>query len=175
MPATVQRSPTPPEGVEAMVRLAFGEGEDALRPEDWGHALGGVHLTAWLDGAPVGHAAVVARRLWCGERELRAGYVEAVATHPGHRRRGIGHALMAAAEAEVAAFELGALAPSDDGLPLYRARGWTPWGGPTAVRRDDGTVERTPEEDGWIFVWPSDHGLDADAVLVCDDRPGDPW
>jgi aminoglycoside 2'-N-acetyltransferase I len=115
MPATVQRSPTPPEGVEAMVRLAFGEGEDALRPEDWGHALGGVHLTAWLDGAPVGHAAVVARRLWCGERELRAGYVEAVATHPGHRRRGIGHALMAAAEAEVAAFELGALAPSDDG------------------------------------------------------------
>ena len=47
-------------------------------PDDWEHALGGVHALLSEDGELIGHASVVQRRLLHGGRALRAGYAEAV-------------------------------------------------------------------------------------------------
>jgi GNAT superfamily N-acetyltransferase len=79
---------------------------------------------AWADGEPVGTAlSYVAHGVVD---------VEAVATLPGHRRRGIGAALTWAAT--LADPDLPAvLMASDDGVGVYREMGylpvtrWTPW------------------------------------------------
>jgi aminoglycoside 2'-N-acetyltransferase I len=87
--------------------------------DNWSHALGGVHVLATADGEPVGHASVVVRRLIAGDRTLRTGYVEAVATAATWRRRGVASAVMTELERLVAGgFELGALAPREQGVAL---------------------------------------------------------
>ncbi|WNV77419.1 GNAT family N-acetyltransferase [Geodermatophilus sp. DSM 44513] len=142
---------------------------------DWQHALGGLHALAWQDGGLVGHGAVVPRRLLHGGRELRTGYVEAVAVAPAHRRRGVTSAVVAALEDVVRdAYDLGALSASDDGAALYAARGWLPWRGPTSVLGPAGPL-RTPEDDGGVFVLPGPVTLDLDGSLTCDWRDGDVW
>ena len=93
--------------IRALVDLAFaGDFDD----HDWAHALGGVHALIEIDGATVGHASVVPRSFWLDDQPLRCGYVEAVAVHPHHRRRGLGWRLMGAMEALIAGTDdLGAL------------------------------------------------------------------
>jgi aminoglycoside 2'-N-acetyltransferase I len=146
-----------------------------LTDEDWEHALGGMHALVWEDGELVGHASVVQRRLLHGGRALRTGYVEAVAVHPDHRRRGLGGALMAELERVVrGAYELGALGASDEGAALYLARGWQRWQGRTYALTPSG-VERTEEEDDAIFVLPVSVQLDLTGDLTCDWRDGDVW
>ncbi len=54
---------------QLLARVFAGEFEDV----DWDHSLGGVHVVARADGALVGHASVVQRRLMTGGRPLRAG------------------------------------------------------------------------------------------------------
>ena len=51
--------------------------------------MGGVHWLAEARGRIVGHASVVPRLLEADGVPLTTGYVEAVATHPDWRRRGI--------------------------------------------------------------------------------------
>ena len=46
---------------------------DDMTPEDWDHALGGVHALIHEGGELIGHASVVQRRLLHGGRALRAG------------------------------------------------------------------------------------------------------
>jgi aminoglycoside 2'-N-acetyltransferase I len=65
---------------------------------DWEHALGGMHALLWDDGALIGHAAVVQRRLLHGGRALRTGYVEGVGVRADRQGRGHGGTLMAALE-----------------------------------------------------------------------------
>lgn len=64
---------------------------------DWEHALGGVHFLVVDADEIVSHASVVERTLIAGEIPLRTGFVEAVATVAGHRRRGCATTLMRAA------------------------------------------------------------------------------
>lgn len=158
--------------VRAMLDDVFaGELSDA----DWEHALGGMHVLLLEDGQPIGHAAVVQRRLLHRGRALRTGYVEAVGVRADRRWRGHGAALMAAAERIVrGAYELGALGATEVGAALYVARGWERWRGPTSTLTPDGVV-RTPEEDGSIYVLPAGTGLDLDGELTCDWRDGDVW
>jgi aminoglycoside 2'-N-acetyltransferase I len=104
---------------------------------------------------------VVPRRLWAGERELRCGYVEAVAVRADRRRAGVGSALMAAVEAVIARdYELGALSATDAGAPLYASRGWRRWEGPLR-----------PEHDT-VYVLGD---VDVTGELTCDWRAGDLW
>jgi aminoglycoside 2'-N-acetyltransferase I len=139
------------------------------------HCLGGMHATVWVEGRLAGHGSIVQRRLLHGGRALRTGYLEGVAVHPGHRRQGHGHALMAALEQVVrGGYELGALAASAAGVPLYAARGWERWSGPTSVLAPDG-LRRTPDDDGAIFFLPVTAWLDPAGDLVCDWRDGDVW
>ena len=160
------------DAARALLDAVFGP---ELTDDDWEHALGGVHALVWEGGELVGHGSVIQRRLLHGGRALRTGYVEAVAVHPGHRRRGIGGALMEALERVVrGAYELGALGASDEGAALYLARGWHRWTGRTYALTPDGVV-RTEEEDDAIFVLPVSAALDLSGELTCDWRDGDVW
>jgi aminoglycoside 2'-N-acetyltransferase I len=159
------------EAHELCVR-AFGERFGA---DDWDHALGGLHGLIRDSDRLVAHGALVQRQLLHGGRTLRTGYVEAVAVDPADRRRGHAAAVMAALEDAVRrAYDLGALAASDEGAQLYAARGWTLWRGPTSALTPDGIVG-TPDEDGTIWVLPVTADLDPDSALTCDWRADDLW
>jgi aminoglycoside 2'-N-acetyltransferase I len=158
--------------VRGLVDVAFaGDFGD----DDWAHALGGLHALVRHDGGVVAHGAVVERQLLLDGRSMRTGYVEAVAVHPAHRRRGHAAAVMATLEAAIRdRYELGALGATDDGAALYRARGWQAWQGTTWASTPHGRI-RTPEDDDAVFVLAVAAPLDLSGELVCDWRTGDLW
>jgi aminoglycoside 2'-N-acetyltransferase I len=148
---------------------------DDMTDGDWEHALGGVHALVWENGALLGHASVIQRRLLHRGRALRAGYVEAVAVRAGQRRHGHGAAMMAALEQVIrGAYDLGALGATDEGAAFYLARGWQPWRGPSSALTPEG-IRRTPDDDDAIYVYEAGAPLDLDAGLTCDWRDGDVW
>jgi len=160
------------DAVRGFLETAFAGDFSA---DDWDHALGGVHALAWAGGELVGHGSVVQRRLLHGGRALRAGYVEGMAVHAGHRRAGVGAAVIRELRRVIdGAYELGALSSTEEGLRFYAAQGWAPWRGPTSALTPGGVV-RTPDEDGAVHVVAVDAPLDLDGELVCDWRDGAPW
>lgn len=162
--------------VRELLWAAFADDEDgAFSEHDWQHALGGTHLIAALGEEIVAHASVVERTLQVAGEPVRTGYVEAVATAPGHQGRGHGSALMREVNKLIERdFELGALGTSSQGF--YERLGWRIWRGPSSVRTDTGEVA-TPDEDGYIMalVTPASPAVDFDAPLSCEWRPGDVW
>ncbi len=157
----------------ALFSAAWPDG--AFTDDDFAHGMGGTHWLAEVDGAIVSHASVVSRRLEAGDRALRTGYLEAVATMPAFERRGYGSMVVRAAmKYLMPRFELGALSTSVPGF--YLRLGWQPWRGPTSVRAASG-VERTEDDDGGIFILrtPSTPPLTLDEPLICDWRSGDVW
>lgn len=142
---------------------------------DWEHALGGIHALAWEDGALIGHASVVQRRLWAGGRVLRTGYVEGVGVRADRRGRGVGAALMDELEKVIrGAYELGALGTTELARGFYEARGWQLWQGPSSALTPRG-IERTPDADGAIYVLALSVELDLTGEIACDWRAGDVW
>lgn len=158
----------PTDAVRALLDAAF----DDFSEHDWQHCLGGLHVLLWDGAGLLGHAALVPRTLWCGDRELRVGYVEGVAVRADARRRGHGGALMAAVE-DCRSYDLLALSAAPTALRFYLGRGWQVWRGPTSVRAPSGVL-RTPEDDGGVLVLRPGE-LDLDAGLTCDWREGDVW
>jgi aminoglycoside 2'-N-acetyltransferase I len=159
------------EAAHALIDTVFG---DATQ-EDWEHCLGGVHVLAWDGDQLVAHAALVLRRLVYRGRALRTGYVEGVAVRRDRHRQGLGGAVMGELEGIIkSAYELGALASSDEGLPFYEARGWQRWRGKSFAMTPNGVI-RTPDEDDSIFVLPVDEALVLTDDLVCDYRAGELW
>jgi aminoglycoside 2'-N-acetyltransferase I len=165
---------------EAALRELFDEAwgddtEGGFTDQDWGHAVGGVHVIAQADGRIVAHASVVERELRTAGHRLPTGYLEAVATRPSHQRQGLGSLVIGAAgELIDRTYRLGALATGVVGF--YEKLGWVAWQGPTSVRTDAGDV-RTAEEDGNVFVrlTPTSPELDLSASISCEWRPGDVW
>jgi aminoglycoside 2'-N-acetyltransferase I len=165
---------------EAALRELFDEAwsddeEGGFTEQDWGHAVGGVHVIAEADGRKVAHASVVERELHTAGHHLPTGYVEAVATRPSHQRQGLGSLVIGAAgELIDRTYRLGALATGVVGF--YERLGWVAWRGPTSVRTDAGLV-RTADEDGNVFVrlTPTSPELDLAAPISCEWRPGDVW
>ena len=136
--------------------------------------LGGMHTVVWHEGAIVGHASIIQRRLIHGERSLRTGYVEGVGVHPARQRQGIGGHMMSALEAIIdAAYDIGALGASDEAISLYSHRGRIHAG--HGVGDDPRRHRAQPEEEGFIYVWPAGQALDVTGVLTCDWRDGDVW
>jgi aminoglycoside 2'-N-acetyltransferase I len=141
----------------------------------WEHCLGGIHATIWEAAEVVAHASVVQRRLLHAGRALRTGYVEAVAVRADRRRRGYGRAVMERlGEVIRGAYEVGGLAAGEPAATLYRSLGWRAWEGDTWVLGPHG-LERTPEDDGGIYVLPVAAKLDLAADIVCDWRDGEVW
>src|SRR3954452_13167700 len=146
-----------------------------LEADDWEHALGGIHAVAHdPEGAVIGHASVIQRRLVHGGAALRAGYVEGVGVHADHRRRGIAGLLMAPLERVIRnAYDLGALGATDEAVAFYTGRGWRRWEGEARAITPRGVV-RTPDEEGAIYVLENPgRPLDLSAPLTCDWRDGD--
>lgn len=165
----------PPPLTAAVRRLVWAAFEENFTEEDWEHTVGGRRVLA-LDGStPVGHAAVVPRRLHVAGQPLRTGYVEGVATAPGRQGTGVGSLVMAAvADVVRAEHEMGAL--STGRHSFYGRLGWESWRGATYVRADDRLL-RTPDEDDGVMVLR--HGPSADLDLTsdisCEARAGDDW
>lgn len=149
---------------------------DDMTAEDWEHALGGLHALVFEDGALIGHASVVQRRLLHDGRALRCGYVEGVGVRADRRGRGHGAAMMDALERVIrSGYDLGALGAADEAATFYAARGWQLWRGRSWTLTPDG-IRRTPDEDGCIHVLPTPATpLNLDTDLACDWRDGDVW
>jgi aminoglycoside 2'-N-acetyltransferase I len=166
------------EELAALRRLVFGAFGGRFDEHDWEHALGGTHVLALEGDEVVAHGAVVPRWLVAGERGLRSGYVEGVATREDRRGRGLGTMVMREVGRVVAeeGYELGALADGSRIPGFYQRLGWETWRGPTFVAAPEGT-ERTAEDDGGILVLrtPASPELDLGDPLVCDWRAGDVW
>jgi aminoglycoside 2'-N-acetyltransferase I len=143
--------------------------------DDLDHAVGGVHWVAEVDGLLVGHASVVERLLEVDGRPMRTGYLEAMATLPAWRGRGIATRLLGVADEHIrAGFELGALSTGAHGL--YERLGWERWRGPTFVRTADGQVRTQDEDDGiMILRTPRTPRLTLAEALSCEWRAGDAW
>ena len=164
----------PPEVLDRARALLDDVFAGELTADDWEHCLGGLHALAWQGHELVGHAALVSRRLLHEGRTLRSGYVEGVAVRADVRRHGAGGALMEPLEqAGRRAYDVVALATSDEGAAFYASRGWLPWQGPTSALTPDGVV-RTPDDDDCVLVLPG-ADLDRTAELTCDWREGDLW
>lgn len=158
--------------VRTLLDDVFG---DEMAAEAWDHVLGGMHVLAWDGGELIGHAAVVQRRLLYRERTLRTGHVEGVAVRADRRRQGVGGAMMAELERVIrAAYDLGALGASEEGAPLYLARGWRPWHGELWTLSPSGPM-RTVSEEGDVYVLPVALELDVHERLTCDWREGHVW
>jgi aminoglycoside 2'-N-acetyltransferase I len=149
--------------------------EGDFSTDDIAHAMGGVHWLAEVRGRIVGHASVVPRLLEADGIPMTTGYVEAVATHPDWRRRGIAKRLVTLANEHIAGtFELGAL--STDQHFVYMGAGWERWHGPTYVRTDGGPVRTEDEDDGiMILRTPGTPPLAGTEALSCEWRAGDVW
>ena len=174
--ATADLTPADVNQLRSLLWAAFAEDpHGGFSEDDWQHALGGRHYVVEVDGRIVSHAAVVERELYVDGRPLRTGYVEAVATHPHHQRRGYGSAVMREVNADIAAeYELGALGTGSHGF--YERLGWQTWRGPSYVSTPAG-LQATPDEDGYILVLftPSSPRLDLTSPIRCDWRTGDVW
>jgi aminoglycoside 2'-N-acetyltransferase I len=78
------------------------------------------------------------------------------------------------------AYDVGALAATDEAMPFYAGRGWLPWRGVTSALTPAGIV-RTADVDDCLFVLPVRPGqpggveLDLSGELTCDWRDGDVW
>jgi aminoglycoside 2'-N-acetyltransferase I len=153
---------------------AFNEPWDSY----WEDIGPGVHVLAEDPERGIeAHAAIVDRLLYPGDSVLRAGYVEAVAVWPDLQRSGLGTEVMEAINRMVdEGYELGALGTGSQ--PFYARLGWLVWQGPTWIRNRDGTLERSPDEDGGIMVRITPHtptGLDLALPIAVDWRPGEVW
>jgi aminoglycoside 2'-N-acetyltransferase I len=163
------------DGTRSAIRQLMDGAFGIVSEDTFGNVLGGVHALLVEDGALIGHASVVQRRMLHGGRALRTGYIEGVAVRADRRRHGHGAALMSVLERIVrGGYQLGALGASDDGARLYASRGWQRWRGPIAALTPDG-IRRTPDKDGAIYVLPVTIPVDLSGELVCDWRPGSLW
>jgi aminoglycoside 2'-N-acetyltransferase I len=146
-----------------------------MTEDDWEHCLGGIHALVWEGSELTGHGAVVQRQLRHGGRGLRAGFVEGLAVQSDRRGRGYGAVLMTALEDVIRnAYDVGALSATEQAAEFYAARGWTLWLGPSSAFTPTG-IERTPDEDGGIYVLPVSATVDIHGELTCDWRDGDLW
>jgi len=173
--ATSRLTPEEVAILRALFDAAWANKGGEFSDDDWRSATGGTHILAEVDGRIASHASVVVRTLETGAHALLTGYVEAVATWPELQGRGYASDVMGAVASVIDRGELGAL---DTGIrSFYERLGWERWRGPTAVRTERGVI-RTPEEDGLVMIrrTPSTpSGLDLDAPITCDWRPGDVW
>jgi aminoglycoside 2'-N-acetyltransferase I len=156
----------------ALCIAAFDEPWD----DYWDNIGPGVHVLAEdAERGIVAHAAIMDRLLYPGDLTLRAGYVEAVAVWPDLQRTGLGSRVMDVIDTMLDAdYELGALGTGKHGF--YARLGWVIWQGPTSIREQDGSLVRSPDEDGDIMVRitpATPVGLDLTLPIAVDWRPGD--
>lgn len=132
------------------------------------------YVLGYWQGHLASHALWIERELYVdGTRPLRTAYVEAVATEASLRSRGFASAILQRLAAEIAAFDVGALSPSDEGF--YARLGWEMWQGPLAARTADGLLPSPDDEEVMILRLPTTPALDVSLPLSIEWRAGDVW
>ncbi|NLG76325.1 MAG: GNAT family N-acetyltransferase, partial [Xanthomonadaceae bacterium] len=134
-----------------------------------------VHVCGWLDESLVSHAAWVDRLLYVDDTTvLKTAYIEAVATHPDHQRRGFASAVLSSIPPLLDEYDLAALAPTD--ASYYRRLGWELWEGPLSYLDPSGVDMPTPEEQVMIYRLPrTPASLSLRAKLTTRWRPIEVW
>jgi aminoglycoside 2'-N-acetyltransferase I len=134
---------------------------------------GSIHVLAWLNGKVVSHAAWVTRWLQPeGQNLLRTAYVEAVATAPECRGRGLASAVLKELQTQIRDYQLGALSPSDPAF--YERLGWELWRGPLAIRLPNEQLP-TPDSRVMILRLDSTPTLNLNSLLTAEVRVGNGW
>lgn len=143
-------TPAELDDLRRWLEAAYDEGP--WRTEHWEDIGPGPHVVAEDDdGALLAHACISWVPITIGERTLRAGYLEDVATRNDLRGQGYGTAVVTATHPLVEAqAEIGFLATGSQ--PFYERLGWVRWRGPSSVIEPDGTRTPTPEEDGYLMA-----------------------
>jgi GNAT superfamily N-acetyltransferase len=168
----LERVPTPSLSASALLELRelcdLAYGQPVF--ETFG---GGIHLLGRHAGRLVCHAMWITRWLQPnGRAPLKTAYVELVATHPEHRRRGYATATMERLATEIADWELCGLSPATH--RLYERLGWRFWGG-RLFTRTDGGVLATPDDRVMVLQSPRTPPLDWKSHLSIEWRPGEVW
>jgi aminoglycoside 2'-N-acetyltransferase I len=132
------------------------------------------HLLAYDENELVSHAAWVERELHQeGLGALQTAYIEAVATLPGHQRKGYGSNVLKAIPPLIQQYDIGVLSPSEP--DFYARLGWVLWKGPLAYMQKGELIE-TPEEEVMVYYLPkTPKSLNLQARLIADWRPGEVW
>ena len=163
--------------IRALLEAAFRDDPDGeFGDDDWIHTIGGRHVVVLESDVVVAHAAVVRRTIEVAGTAFRTGYVEGVATLPQRRGQGMGSLAMEPVTRLIReAHEFGVLGTG--AYRFYERLGWERWQGPSFVRRADGTVDRTAEDDDGLMVLRTGPTatLDLKSPILCLDRPGDCW
>jgi aminoglycoside 2'-N-acetyltransferase I len=117
---------------------------------------------------------VVERTLRIGDRPVRVGYVEAVATEPEHQGSGRGTEVMTAAGDWIRQeYELGVLATGE--FHFYERLGWERWLGLTFVIDDHQLLRSLDADDAIMVLRVGSAPLDLTMPMACESRPGDDW
>jgi aminoglycoside 2'-N-acetyltransferase I len=133
------------------LEVAYADPPGSWRAEHWDDLGPGPHLTIEDDHGLAAHACIAWVDVLAGDRRLRAGYLEDVATRADRRGEGLGTAVVAAAAPLLEAdAELGLLATGS--LAFYERLGWVPWTGQLSVSEADGTITPTHEEEGYVMA-----------------------
>jgi aminoglycoside 2'-N-acetyltransferase I len=135
----------------------------------------GLHVMGEAHGTLVTHALLVDRWLETpGHAPMRTAYVELVATHPEWQGRGYASQLLRSLVPHMPPCVIGALSPSDP--VFYERLGWELWRGPLAVRTASGLEPSPSDEQVMVLRLPeTPAGLDLDAPLSIEWRPGEAW
>jgi aminoglycoside 2'-N-acetyltransferase I len=103
------------------------------------------------NGDLLAHVCIAWVPIQIGATTLKAGYLEDVATRADARSRGLGSAVVVAAQSVIEAqADIGILATAPGGFTSASAG----WSGPARPRssRPDGSLTPTVEEDGYIMA-----------------------
>ena len=140
------------------------------------HAYGGVHVLARSGRRVVGHASAVPRRILVeGQPWRTVGYVEAVATDPEWRGRGVGTQVVRRLQEEIAARWPAALLSTGSATGFYERLGWERWRG-TSFTRTATAVVADGEQDGLMVLRVDPSSVpDLGVGVTCEDRSGDAW
>lgn len=167
----VPRADLPPTLYEQIVRLC-----DEAYGEDFSELMasyeGATHVLGFDAGRLVVHALWVEAEVEVGAgTPMRAAVVEAVATRPDRRHRGLGREAMGRLVAEItsADYDLGVLWAFDSGW--YGRLGWERWSGPVG-QVVDGVIEPVVGDDVMIHRLPRTPDLDLSLPLLVDDQAG---
>lgn len=107
--------------------------------------------------------------------EMKAAYIDAVATLPEYQKKGYASQVMQVLTLHVGeAFDIAGL--STYIVPWYANLGWKEWKGPLFLFRDNEVIS-TPDEKGTVMYYslPRTPSLDATQSLTASWRPGGGW